>query len=89
MAIWTPKFAEGLQLCRRITAGANALKKVEGVMGDRWIFCKFKGKMLTSTPVYIYGLETTALTEKQQEKVQVCENNWVRRIVGLKRADPV
>ena len=25
-----------------------------------------------------------ALTEKQQEKVQVCENNVVRRIVGVK-----
>ena len=28
-----------------------------------------------------------ALTEKQQVKVQVCENNWIRRIVGVKRAD--
>ena len=26
-----------------------------------------------------------ALTEKQQEKVHVCENNWMRRIVGVKR----
>ena len=29
---------------------------------------------------YMYGLETMALTEKQQ-KAQVCENCWVRRIV--------
>ena len=27
-----------------------------------------------------------ALTEKLQ-KAQVCENNWIRRIVGVKRAD--
>ena len=27
-----------------------------------------------------------ALTEKQQ-KVQVCENDWVRIIVGVQRAD--
>ena len=33
------------------------------------------------------GLETMALTKKQQVKVQVCENNWIRRIVGVKRAD--
>ena len=26
-------------------------------------------------------------TEKQQEKVQVCENNWLRRMVGVKTAD--
>ena len=24
------------------------------------------------------GLETVALTEQQQQKLQVCENNWVR-----------
>ena len=39
-----------------------------------------------------------ALTEKQQEKVQVCETNWIRRIAGCvermgneklaKRSDP-
>ena len=28
-----------------------------------------------------------AVTEKQQEKLQVCENNWVRRIAGVKRID--
>ena len=33
------------------------------------------------------ALETMALTGKQHEKVQVCENNLVRIIVGIKRAD--
>ena len=27
------------------------------------------------------------MTEKQQERLQVCENNWVRRIAGVKRID--
>ena len=31
-------------------------------------------------------LETMALTEKQLEKVQVCENNWIIRFVGVTRA---
>ena len=36
----------------------------------------------------MHGLETMALTEKQQKKVPVfCENNQMRRIVGAKRAD--
>ena len=26
-----------------------------------------------------------ALTEKHQEKVPICENNWIRRMVGVKR----
>ena len=32
------------------------------------------------------GLEMMALTDKQQENVQVCENNWIR-IMGEKKAD--
>ena len=32
-------------------------------------------------PACLYGLETVALTEQQQQqKLQECENNWVRRI---------
>ena len=27
------------------------------------------------------------MTEKQQERLQVCENNWVRKIAGVKRID--
>ena len=33
------------------------------------------------------ALQTTALTEKQHEKVQVAENNLVRIIIGVKRTD--
>ena len=56
----------------RITAGENAWRKVEEVMGDRRISRARKGKVFTScvTPAYVYGLETMALTKKRQEKVQ-------------------
>ena len=37
-------------------------------------------------PTYMYALETMALIEKQQ-KVQVCENDLVRRIMTVKAAD--
>ena len=45
--------------------------------------------VLTScdSPAYMHGLGTMALSKKQQGKVQVCENNWIRRIVGVKKAD--
>ena len=62
---------------RRTQAGVNAWRKVEGVMLDRKISKKLKGKVLRTC---LYGLETVALTEQQQQKLQVCENNWVRRI---------
>ena len=33
------------------------------------------------------GLETLALSELHQHKLQVCENNWIRRIAGVRRAE--
>ena len=58
-------------------------------MVDRRIYRKLKGKVLTSyiPPAYMCSLETMALAEKQQAKMQVCEHNWMRRIVGVKKAD--
>ena len=69
-------------------AGTNAWRKVEGVMLDRKISKNLKGKVLRTcvTPACLYGLETVALTE-QQQKLQVCENNWVRQITRTKRVD--
>ena len=63
-------------------------RKVEGVMLERKISKKLKGKVLRTcvTSACLYGLETVALTE-QQQKLQVCENNWVRRITRTKRVD--
>ena len=45
-------------------------------------FKKLKLKVLRTcvAPVCLYGLGTVALTEQQQQKLQECENNWVRRI---------
>ena len=37
--------------------------------------------------IYLYRLETVAMIDKQQDKLQVCENNWVRRIVEVKGID--
>ena len=58
-----------------ITAGTNAWKKVKGVMGDRRISRKHKRNLLSScvTSAYMNALEEMALTEKQQKKVQVYE----------------
>ena len=74
---------------RRVQVGANAWRRVEWVMADRKISRKVKGKVLMScvTLAFLYGLETVALTERQQQNLQVCENNRVRRIVGVQRVD--
>ena len=76
-----------VEVRRRIQAGANAWRNVEGVMVDRKISRKLKGEVLDScvVPASAYGLETLALSELHQHKLQVCENNWIRKIAGVRR----
>ena len=38
-------------------------------------------------PASTNGLETLALSELHQHKHQVCEDNWIRRIAGVKRVE--
>ena len=47
---------------------------------------QLKGKVLEACvlPACIYGSLTLALTERQEEKLHVAENNWVRRICKVK-----
>ena len=74
---------------RRGQAGTNAWRAVEGMMVDRRISKRLKGKVMSTcvTPACLYGTETLALTEPQQQRLQVCENNWVRKIARTMRAD--
>ena len=50
---------------RRVQAGANAWRSVEGIMADRRISNRLKGKVMSTcvTPACLYGTETLALTE--------------------------
>ena len=77
------------KVCRRVQAGANVWRAVEGVMADQRISKRLKGKVMSTcvTPACMYGTETLALTELQQQRLQVCENNRVRRIARVTRAD--
>ena len=56
---------------------------------DRKISIKLKGKVLDScvVPASTYGLEMLALSGLHQHKLQVCENNWIRRIAGVRRVE--
>ena len=73
---------------RSAQAGANAWRAVEGVMADRRISQILKGKVVSTceTPACLYETETLAMTELQQQRVQVCENNWVQKIARVMRA---
>ena len=74
---------------RRTQAGANACRAVEAVMVDRRISKRLKGKDMSTcvTPKCLYGTDTLAMTELLQQRLQVCEDNWVRKIARVTRAD--
>ena len=74
---------------RRVQDGANAWRAVEGVKADRRISKRLNGKIMNTsvTATCLYGTETLALNELQQQRLQVCENNRVRKIARVTRAD--
>ena len=74
---------------RRVQAGENARRAVEGVLVDRRISKRLKSKVMSTcvTPACLYETETLALTELHQQRLQVCDNNWVRKIARVTRAD--
>ena len=74
---------------RREQAGANVWRAVDGVMADRRISKRLNDKVKSTcmTPACLYGTKTLAMPELQQQRLQVCENNWVRNISRVTRAD--
>ena len=58
-------------------------------MADRRISNRLEVKVMSTcvTPACLYGTETLALTELQQQRLQVCENNWVGKIARVTREE--
>ena len=65
---------------RRIQAGWMSWKKVSGLLCDRKLSARVKGKMYKSVvrPGILYGMETMAVTERQVGKMKVAELKMVR-----------
>ncbi len=73
----------------RIQAGWRAWKKVTGVMCDKIVPGKVKGRMYKTMvrPAMLYGVEAVAMTQGQEHKMQVAEMKISRWSVGLTRLD--
>ena len=58
---------------RRIQAGWMSWKKVSGVLYDRKLSARVKGKMYKSVVrlAMVYGMETVAVTERQVGKMEL------------------
>ena len=75
----------------RIQAGWMSWRKVSGVLCDRKLSAKVKGKIYKSVvrPAMLYGMETVAVTEQQMRKMKVAELKMVRSALGVTRKDKI
>ena len=76
---------------KRVQAGWNGWRKVSGVIYDRRLPARVKGKVYSSVvrPAMVHGLETVAVTRKQVEEMEVAEMKMLRFAMGLKRKDKI
>ena len=78
-------------MTRRIQAGLAGWKKVSGVLCDKNISLKVKGKVhkLVVRPAMIYGMETVGTTSLQVGKLGVAEMRMLRMEMEITKIDKV
>ena len=74
---------------KRVQAGWNGWRRVSGVICDRRLPARVKGKVYSSMvrSAMVYGLETVAVTKKQVEEMEVAEMKMLRFAMGVTRQD--
>ena len=79
------------EVASRISAGWNSWRKVSGVLCDKKIPPKVKGKIHNTIvrPAMLYGLETVALTKCLLKKLEVTEMKMLRWSKGVTLLDKV
>ncbi|KAK3519034.1 hypothetical protein QTP70_016148 [Hemibagrus guttatus] len=65
----------GKAVKKRVQAGWNGWRKVSGVLCDRKISARIKGKVYRTVvrPAMLYGLETVSLRKRQESELEVAE----------------
>ena len=76
---------------KRVQAGWNRWTRVSGVICDKRLPARVKGKVHSSVvrPAMVYGLETVAVTKKQVEEMEVAEMKMLRFAMGVTRKDKI
>ena len=76
---------------KRVQAGQNGWRRVSGVICDRKLPVRVKGKVYSSVVrlAMVYGLETVAVTKKQVEEMEVAEMKMLRFAMGVTRKDKI
>ena len=75
----------------RIQCGWNNWRKVSGVIYDRRVPVRVKGKVHKAVvrPAMAYGLEAAPLKKSEEKKMDVAEMRMLRWMVGVTRRDRV
>ncbi|KAK3511279.1 hypothetical protein QTP70_034774, partial [Hemibagrus guttatus] len=65
----------GKEVKKRVQAGWNGWRKVSGVLFERKISARIKGKVYRTVvrPAMLYGLETVSLRKRQESELEVAE----------------
>ena len=79
------------EIKKRVQAGWNGWRKVSGVICDRRLRARVKGKVCSSVvrPTMVYGLETVAVTKKQVEEMEVAEMKMLMFAMEVTRKDKI
>ncbi|KAK3572040.1 hypothetical protein QTP86_022268, partial [Hemibagrus guttatus] len=81
----------GKEVKKRMQAGWNGWRKVSGVLCDRKISARIKGKVYRTVvrPAMLYGLETVSLRKRQESELEVAELKMLRFSLGVTRLDRI
>ena len=81
----------GREVKKRVQAGWNGWRRMSGVICDRRVPARVKGKVykVAMRPAMLYGLETVALTKRQETEMEVAELKMLRFSLGVTRMDKI
>ena len=81
----------GREVKKRVDAGWNGWRRIPGVMCDRRVSARVKGKVyrVAVRPAMLYGLETAALTKRQEAEIEGTELKMLRSSLGVTRMDKI
>ena len=79
----------GRKVKKIIQAGWNGWRRMPGVICDRRVPARVKRKVykVAVRPAMLYGLETVALTKRQEAEMEVAELKMVRFSLGVSIMD--
>ena len=81
----------GREVKKRVQAGWSGWRRVAGVICDRRVSARVKGKVYKTVvrPAMLSGLEAVALTKRQEAELEVAELKMLRFSLGVTRMDRI